>query len=67
MCIELTVRLRSEDGEKSFTHKQLVYETIHLNCEGDDPDAALKPYIEEAIKQFGELPDSVRVTIKKEL
>ena len=67
MCLELTVKLRSEDGEKSFTHKQLIYETLHLNCEGADPDAALRPYLEEALKQFGEKPESVKISIKKEL
>lgn len=67
MCIELTVKLRSEDGEKSYTHKQLIYEPVLLNAEGKDPDIYLRQYIDDAIKQFGEEPDSIRISIKREV
>ena len=67
MCIELSIKLISVDGEKSYVHKQLVYEQLLLNAEGEDPDIYLRPYIDTAIKQFGEEPDTVKITIKWEI
>lgn len=67
MCLELTVKLKDEDGERSFTLKKLVYEQLTLNLEGEFPDEDLQPYIDEAIKQFGEEPSEIRLSIKKEI
>jgi len=62
--LELQIKLRSEDGEKSYTQKWLVYEELTLNCEGE---TEIEPYIAEALKKFGEPTSDVRVTIKKDL
>tara|TARA_R110000868_G_scaffold289309_2_gene549449 strand:- start:765 stop:956 length:192 start_codon:yes stop_codon:yes gene_type:complete len=59
--LELKIKLKSEDGERTYTQDFLVYDELTLNCQDE---TELAPYIEEAKKKFGEHPDDVRITIK---
>ncbi len=59
--LELKIKLKSEDGERTYTQEFLVYEELTLNCPNE---TELAPFIEEAKKKFGEHPDDVRISIK---
>jgi hypothetical protein len=59
--LELKIKLKSEDGERTFEMKEVVYEVIELNSVDN---ADLMPFIEKAQRQFGEPSDEVLVTIK---
>lgn len=61
--LELTVKLKSEDGERTYTHKHMVYEEITINGSNED----IQSYIKSAIKEFGEQPDSVIIQIRMTL
>lgn len=66
MAFELSVTLKNEDGSRTYKHKDLVYDPIILN-HPTDYDISLKPYVENAIKEWGgEKPDSIRVRINLE-
>ncbi len=62
--LELCIKLKSEDGEKSYTQKWLVYDELTLNSPNEEQIAE---YVEEALKKFGEETSEVKLTIKKEL
>lgn len=59
--LELQVKLKSGDGERSYSLKEVVYEPLCLN-QADNSD--IVPYIEKALKAFGEPSEDVAVTIK---
>ena len=60
--LELAVKLKSQDGERSYQHKHVIY---HDLCINDGDNACLRPYIEDAKKIFAEEEiDEVNIVIK---
>ena len=63
--IDLTVKLKSEDGSRKYSKQFLVYDVVELNTPGDE---GLQVYISETMKEWGdEKPDEVLVQIKKHM
>ena len=62
--LELTVKMKSEDGARSYSKKFLVYEQIVLNPSSNEIDD-LKPFVDETLEEWGnEKPEDVRISIK---
>jgi hypothetical protein len=60
--MELTVKMKSEDGARSYSKKFLVYDQVVLNSNEIDD---LKPFVDETLEEWGdEKPEDVRVSIK---
>lgn len=62
--LELSIKLKSEDAERTYTQRWLVYDELTLNSQDESQIAA---YVEEAMKKFGEPASEVKMTIKKDL
>lgn len=61
MVAEIAVIVKNDD--KTLTSRFLEYEPFQLK--NDDP--VLKNYIDEALKNFGDSPESVRIRINMEI
>jgi len=64
MVLKLSVSLKDESGEKSYKQEWNIYDPLSVNT---DTEADLKPFIEEAMKNFNEKCDTVRVRMAKEM
>lgn len=60
--LELTVKLKSDDGARKYSKTFLVYEQIVLNStEVDD----IKPFVNQTLEEWkDEKPEDIRVSIK---
>ena len=61
MPFELNVTVKN--SEKRMTKKHFIYE----KCEVSEEDPIIKGAIQDAVKEFGEEPDDIRVKITLEV
>jgi len=62
--MELTVKLKSEDGSRKYSKCFMVYEPFHINTPGDSD---LDGFVSETMKEWGDDPADVSIVIKKEM